>query len=54
MHGRDYVNEEDIRDVFVDVCAHRIILNQKTRAQGISAKEVLDRMLGGVKTQFSI
>ena len=54
MHGRDYVNEEDVREVFVDVCSHRIILSQKTRAAGTTAREVLDRMVGGVKTQFSI
>ena len=54
MHGRDYVTEEDIIDVFCDVCGHRIILTQKARAAGTTAKDVLAQMLGNVKLPFSV
>lgn len=54
MHGRDYVTEEDIRDVFCDVCAHRIILTQKARAAGTTPKDALNQILGGVKLPYSV
>ena len=54
MHGRDFVNEEDIRDVFCDVCSHRIILTQKARAAGTQTKDVLEQILGSVKPPYSV
>lgn len=54
MHGRDYVTEEDIREVFCDVCGHRIILTQKARAAGTTAKDVLTQILGNVKLPYSV
>lgn len=53
MNGRDYVNEEDIREVFCDVCSHRIILNQKTRASGTSAREVLTQIMNSVRSPYN-
>ena len=54
MHKRDYVTEEDIRDVFCDVCSHRIIITQKARATGTTAKDVLTQVLGSVKLPYSV
>ena len=54
MSGRDYVTEEDVRDVFKDVCAHRILLTQKARAAGVSAADVLEQIMGGTKTPYSV
>ncbi len=54
MHGRDFVNEEDIRDVFADVCAHRILLTQKARAEGVSPQDVLAHVISSVKAPFSV
>ncbi|MBP3896018.1 MAG: MoxR family ATPase [Mogibacterium sp.] len=54
MNGRDYVTEEDVRDVFLDTCAHRILLTQKARAQGISARDVLNQLIGGTKTPYGV
>lgn len=45
MEGRDYVTGADVRDVFVDVCAHRIILKDAAAAAGWSAEKVLDAVL---------
>ncbi len=54
MSGRDYVTEEDVRDVFIDVCAHRIILTQKARAAHVTAEEILSGILGSVKTPYAV
>ena len=54
MNGRDYVNEEDIRDVFCDVCSHRIILTQKARAAGTQTRDVLGNILDTVMPPYSI
>ena len=54
MQGRDYVNEEDIRDVFCDVCSHRIILTQKARAAGTSSRDVLMQIIGSVKPPYNV
>ena len=54
MNGRDYVNEEDIRNVFKDVCAHRILLTQRARAASLSAQDVLDQVLVSVKPPYGV
>ena len=54
MSGRDYVVEEDIRRVFTDVCAHRIILTQKARAAGMSAQDVLEQILSSTKSPYCV
>jgi len=47
--GRDYVIPEDVREVLVDVCAHRIILAQQARAGKVTEEEVLQGLLETVK-----
>ena len=54
MNGRDFVNEEDIRDVFCDVCSHRILLTQKARADGLHTKDVLGHIISNVKPPYGI
>ena len=54
MNGRDYVTEDDVREVFCDVCAHRIILTQKTRAARQSSRDVLQHILKTVKTPYGV
>ncbi len=54
MNGRDYVTEEDIREVYTDVCAHRLILTQKARAANLTAYDVLYQIMGGIKAPYSI
>lgn len=54
MQARDYVTEDDIREVFTDVCAHRILLTQKARAAGTSAQDILGLILDNVKSPGSI
>ena len=46
VNGRDYVVPDDIRTIFCDVCAHRIIITQRARLSGhnsqSAAKEIID------------
>lgn len=41
LNFRDYVVPEDIRAVFIDVCAHRLILSAKARIADMKAEDVL-------------
>lgn len=43
--GRAYVVPEDVQAVFVDVCAHRLILNTKARRENISAQSILEQIM---------
>ena len=54
MNGRDYVTEDDVREVFCDVCAHRILLTQKARATHVTARDVLEQLLGSVKAPLQL
>ena len=45
LEGRDFVIPEDVRAVFADVCAHRLILNQKARLSGATALDVVNDLL---------
>lgn len=49
MQGRDYVIPDDIAAVFVDVCAHRIILNTKARIGNVSQEDVLEQLLNAIQ-----
>ena len=48
VHGRDYVIPEDVREVFSDVCAHRILLSQQARNERLTAEDVLQAILRDV------
>ena len=54
MNGRDYVTEEDVREIFIDVCAHRILLTQKARAGNVSAKDVLEQIMESARAPYSV
>ena len=49
MDGRDYVTGADVRDVFPDVCAHRVILSRKGISDGMTAALVLQEILEAVE-----
>ena len=51
--GRDYVTPSDVRAVFCDVCAHRILLNRKAYASGAAVRQVLDGLLQDVEVPDS-
>lgn len=52
LRGRDFVIPADVREIFVDVCAHRILLNQRAKAAHFSRKDVLSEILSEVKEPY--
>ncbi len=44
MEERDYVVPEDVKRVFTDVTAHRMILDSRARYQEQSAKDILEEI----------
>lgn len=52
LRGRDYVVPEDVRDVFADVCAHRLLLSQKAKAAHLTARAVLEQIMAEVKEPY--
>ncbi len=48
IYGRDYVLPEDIRDLAVDVLAHRLVLTFDAVADGISGEDVVRRVIEAV------
>ena len=53
LKGRDYVIPEDVQCIFLDVCAHRIILNPKAKMAELSAADLLKQVLKEVKSPVS-
>ena len=49
IEGRDYVVPEDIDTLFVDVCAHRVILEPKGKISGKSTIKILKEILNETK-----
>ena len=49
LNDRDYVTGEDVRAVFYDVCAHRMILSQKARLSGTTVEQVVEDLLNSVE-----
>ena len=52
LKGRDYVVPEDVRDVFVDVCGHRILLSQKAKAAHLTTQAVLEQIMKETKEPY--
>ncbi|WP_084962542.1 AAA family ATPase [Thermoactinospora rubra] len=48
MRGREYVLPEDVRDLAHDVMAHRLVLTFDALADGVQAREVVDRVVAAV------
>ncbi len=48
LDGRDFVTPDDIRAVAHDVLRHRLILSFEAEAAGISANQVIDKLLASV------
>ncbi|SFC03445.1 MoxR-like ATPase [Flexibacter flexilis DSM 6793] len=48
FNKRDYVLPEDIKEVASDVLNHRITLNYEAEADGVTARQIIDRILSKV------
>ncbi len=45
VKGREFAMPEDVKEVFCDVCSHRIVLNGKSRLNHVEAEKVLELIL---------
>ena len=54
VRGRDYVIVEDVQQVFLPTCAHRVLLSPKARMEGNSAQAVLQAIVRQVKLPHGI
>jgi MoxR-like ATPase len=45
MEGRDYVLPEDIKEIAYDVMNHRILLNYEAEADGVTTKDIIEKIL---------
>jgi MoxR-like ATPase len=48
MEGRDFVTPDDIRAIAHDVLRHRLILSFEAEASGVTANQVIDKLLDTV------
>jgi MoxR-like ATPase len=49
FNERNYVLPEDIKEVANDVLNHRLLLNYEAEADGVSSKQIIERILDKVK-----
>ena len=49
IRGKEYVTPLDVAEVVKDVLRHRIILNYKAEAQGISTDTIIQKVMQGIK-----
>ena len=49
LRERDYVIPEDVQAVFKDVCAHRLVMKPQAKIEGITAEDILDKVLNKIK-----
>ena len=45
---RAYVTPDDVKNMASDVLRHRMVLSYEARAEGVSANEIVDRILAAV------
>lgn len=45
LSERDYVVPADVKEVFCDVCAHRIILLPRAKLEGMTPRSILEKVL---------
>ena len=49
VKGRDYVVPEDVMEIFVSVCAHRVILHPRAKVSNPSAEEIIGEIVRETK-----
>ena len=53
VHGRDYVIPADVREIFSDVCAHRVLLSQQARAARLTARDATEKLLREIAEPYA-
>ncbi len=54
LRQREYVLPEDVEDIFLAVCGHRIMLNSKARAAHMDAEQILTEILKSTPAPKSV
>ena len=49
LRERDFVTPEDVQAVFIDVCAHRLVMKPQAKIEGVTALDVLRDILEKIK-----
>ena len=49
LEGRNYVIPEDVQNVYLDVCKHRIVLRPQAQIEGMNAEELLKDIMKNEK-----
>ncbi len=49
LRERNYVIPEDVQAVFIDVCAHRLVLRPQAKVEGTTARDILLEIQGQIK-----
>ena len=48
LHGRDYLDPEDVRAIVHDCLRHRLMLSYEAHGEGMNADKVIDMLLAEV------
>ena len=51
LEGRNYVIPEDIQNVYIDVCEHRLVLRPQAQIEGMDAEGLLQEIMKKVKPE---
>lgn len=51
MRDRDFVTPDDVKEVFVPVCAHRLTMKPQARIEGVSAEDICKNILRETSVQ---
>lgn len=54
LRERNYVIPEDIQAVFIDVCAHRLVLKPQSKVEGTTARDILMDIMEQVKPDNNV
>ncbi len=54
LESRSYLIPEDVQNVFVDVCAHRLLLSTQARIEGLTEEKILEEILMNVKPENKV
>jgi len=49
LHQRNFVIPEDVRELFIDICCHRLILKAQAKVKNLAPEQVLRSVLDSVK-----
>ena len=52
LYGRSHVNFEDIRALALPVLRHRLLINYRAEAEGVTVETLVDRLLESVKERI--